>query len=65
MLRSRYGMTEGRPCAHDLSGERLITHWIPFVECPSGGTLSSSEAEFKAAFRDPAACTDDYREVDL
>jgi hypothetical protein len=65
MLMTRHGVIDGRPQAHGSLGERLITRWIPFVECLSGGVLSSPEAEFKTAFRDLAACTDDYREVAL
>lgn len=65
MLMSRHGVTDGRPHAHGSSGERLITRWISFPECLSGGILSSPEAEFRTAFRDLAACADDYREVAL
>ena len=65
MLMSRHGVTDGWPHVHGSSGERVITRWIPFVECLSGGVLSSPEAEFKTAFRDLAACADDYREVAL
>ncbi len=61
---SRHGATDDWPHAHDSSGERLITRWIP-LEYRSGIVLSSPEAEFKTAFRDLAACADDYREVAL
>lgn len=65
MLMSRHGVTDGRPHAHGSSGERLITRWIPCVECRSKPRLSSPGAEFKTAFRDLAACAEDYREVAL
>ncbi len=62
---SRHGATDGWPHAQGSSGERLITRWIPFMEYRSGAVLLSPEAEFKTAFRDLAACADDYREVAL
>jgi hypothetical protein len=65
MLVSRHGVTDGQPHAHDLSRERLITRWIPVVDCLCGGVRSSPEAEFRTTFCDLAVCADDYREVAL
>ena len=63
MLMSRHGVTDGRSHAHDSWGECRMTRWVPFRECLTGGVLSSPETEFKTAFRDLGAYTDDYREV--
>ena len=63
MLMSRQGVSDGRSHVHDSSGECRTTHRISFVECRSGGVLSSPGAESKTAFRGLALSADSYREV--
>lgn len=63
MLVSRHGVTDGQPHAHDLPRERLITRWIPVVDCLCWAVRSSPTAGFKTTFRNLAVCTEGYREV--